>query len=273
MTQGEILSSFAHIDTLIKMCEERRSESNYLSIIDLRYMEPFVTKAEAVAMKLSEYAFEHFNSNDKQKKELSDIICRHFLWHESFVLSPDFKVNEESYCPSDIRNLVYHIKNVKTILQNTYEACGQLAKAPEDDKTIAELKKHVEKLTEENERLKEQLEQQQKADNQDYVSQLEEEIESLKAELKSISPLTAKRAAILTITACYYAGGWKNRQNLHPILTNLLGIPEAHAKRRLRESIREADAEELAKCFDDVSPMIARILREIPEKLKSGKKN
>ena len=147
------------------------------------------------------------------------------------------------------------------------------ANQPEID--IAPLKKRNEELEEENERLKKQLAQQPAVVDDNEKEELCAEIENLKAEIEYLknndSHLSAKQAAILTITACYHAGKWKNRENLHPILTNLFGIPETHAKRRLREGIKEKEVEELAQCFDDVSPMIARLIREMPEKLKSNK--
>lgn len=135
---------------------------------------------------------------------------------------------------------------------------------------------YVKKLVEENIRLKEQIQQLTTTASHENVEELKKEIEGLIAEIEFLknkdSHITAKEAAILTITACYHCGKWKNRENLHPILTNLFGIPETHAKRRLREGIKEKDAEEVAKCFDGVSPALARIFREMPEKLKNDKK-
>ena len=102
------------------------------------------------------------------------------------------------------------------------------------------------------------------------IKELEEEIANLK---KETGKLSSKEAAILTITACYHAGGLPpNRENLYPILTNLFGVGESLAKRRLREGVNKKSAEALAKCFDEVSPVIARTLREMPEKLKNKKK-
>lgn len=132
---------------------------------------------------------------------------------------------------------------------------------------IKELKKEVERLTSDN---KKQKKQQTSTADHDEIDELKEEIEYLKTET---GKLTSKEAAILTITACYHAGGLPpNRENLYPILTNLFGVGEALAKRRLREGINEKGAEALAKCFDEVSPMIARTLREMPEMLKNKKK-
>lgn len=135
------------------------------------------------------------------------------------------------------------------------------------EERIKELKAEIKKLKSENKELKEQ---QTSTDDHDEIDGLKEEIEYLKTET---GKLTSKEAAILTITACYHAGGLPpNRENLYPILTNLFGVGESLAKRRLREGINEKDVESLAKCFDEVSPVIARTLREMPEKLKNKKK-
>lgn len=104
-----------------------------------------------------------------------------------------------------------------------------------------------------------------KKENED----LKDEVEYLKNEGRKLS---SKQAAILTITACYYGGGLpSNRENLYPILVNLFGIGETFAKRRLREGVKQNDADELAKCFNDTAPKIARLIREMPEKLKNNK--
>lgn len=132
---------------------------------------------------------------------------------------------------------------------------------------IKELESEIEKLKSENKELKEQ---QPPTDNNDEIEELKEEIAYLKNETGKLS---SREAAILTITACYHAGGLpSNRKNLYPILTNLFGVGETLAKRRLKEGINEEGAEALAKCFDGVSPVVARTLREMPEKLKNKKK-
>ena len=110
---------------------------------------------------------------------------------------------------------------------------------------------------------------QQLAEAQKTIEDQNEEIENLNHKDGKIS---SKEAAILTITACYHGGGLpKNRENLHPIITSLFGIGETLAKRRLREGIKEKDAEKLAKLFDETTPKIARLIREMPEKLKNNK--
>ena len=135
------------------------------------------------------------------------------------------------------------------------------------EERIKELESEIEKLKSENKELKEQ---QTSTDNNDEIEKLKEEIAYLK---KETGKLSSREAAILTITACYHAGGLpSNRENLYPILTTLFGVGESLAKRRLREAIKEEGAEALAKCFDEVSPVIARSLREMPEKLKNKKK-
>ena len=135
------------------------------------------------------------------------------------------------------------------------------------EERIKELESEIEKLKSENKELKEQ---QPSADNHDEIDELKEEIANLK---KETGKLSSKEAAILTITACYHAGGLpSNRENLYPILTTLFGVKESLAKRRLREGVNKKSAEALAKCFDEVSPVIARTLREMPEKLKNKKK-
>ena len=150
----------------------------------------------------------------------------------------------------------------------------------ESDTVSVQYAARIRKLEEENRQLKERSSQLPPTvvGNQDELEELRVQINSLEEEIeylkKDTGKLTTQEAAIITITACYYGGGWKNRENLHPILTALFAIPEAMAKRRLREGIKNNDIlETLARCFDDVSPMIARILREMPETLKNKKKD
>lgn len=108
------------------------------------------------------------------------------------------------------------------------------------------------------------------------IDDLKAEIDDLKAEIESMREqnkcISSKQAAILTLTACYHVGGLpQNRQNLYPILTNLFGVADSLAQRRLREGIKEKDAAKLASYFEGVAPKIARIIREMPEMLKRDK--
>lgn len=166
---------------------------------------------------------------------------------------------------------------LKALAQEFCPDCIEITELNKIPETGLEFERLISELTEENEKLKAQIAQQPVAtDNQDDVENPLDKIESLKAEIeylkKENGKLTTQEAAILTITACYYGGGWKNRENLHPILTALFAIPETMARRRLKEGIRKNKTlETLATCFDEVSPMIARILRDMPDTLKKIK--
>ena len=137
----------------------------------------------------------------------------------------------------------------------------------------AELEQRNRKLEEDNKKLKQQIEELTKNNYKNETNSDREEINALKEEDSQISGATisSKDAAILTITACYYGGRWKNRKNLYPILTNLFHIGEALAKRRLGERIKQEDADNVAKCFDQTSPKIANIIRNMPDVLKQIK--
>jgi hypothetical protein len=202
-----------------------------------------------VAIECGEVMVDEEERRSKREELMSKIICQ----HEMMIASLDYMTDVELAKALELANLY-----------------------PHEARKISTLEARIKELEEENQLLKEQSSQKQTADNQDDVETYLDEIESLKAEIeylkKDNGKLTTQEAAILTITACYYGGGWNNRENLHPILTNLFGIPETHAKRRLREGIKNNDTlETLAKCFDEVSPKIAGILREMPEVLKNYK--
>lgn len=194
---------------------------------------------------------------DDFEKRIADYMERHTMTKED-IDDAIFEAESKAMTEEDIDEAISEAES------NTDERSEKIAALEE---RIKELESEIEKLKSENKELKEQ---QPPADNHDEIEELKEEIAYLKNETGKLS---SREAAILTITACYHAGGLpSNRENLYPILTTLFGVKDSLAKRRLREAIKEEGAEALAKCFDGVSPVIARTLREMPEKLKNKKK-
>lgn len=211
-----------------------------------------------------------FGSTEEEKINVVDIIrqASHSYYTSGFNDRPE----QVDKMLDNIENEIYHYYYYDPEAEQAiFEAeMAELEKSIDPapyEARIKELEMEVESLTSENKELKEQ---QPSADNHDEIDELKEEIANLK---KETGKLSSREAAILTITACYHAGGLpSNRENLYPILTNLFGVGESLAKRRLREGVNKKSAEALAKCFDEVSPVIARTLREMPEKLKNKKK-
>ena len=138
------------------------------------------------------------------------------------------------------------------------------------------LEASIEEKREENKELKEQIAQLQSTDYEKECEALRKEIESLREELADLETregIDAPKAALLVRIACTKLGGMPpNRENAWPLLYNLWGVKESNARKRLKEGVKETTVEALAKLFDDVSPMIARIIREEGKKIIDNQK-
>ncbi len=121
MLQGKILSYFAPLDTLNDICINKQGK--YLSINDVNIMMPFIKKACEAAEKISQFALEQINSNDKEDEQLKELL---FLKCSSLnnVLSTT-KFNGH-YCAADnvnfsiqsISNYLFNIVQVYAIMQD-----------------------------------------------------------------------------------------------------------------------------------------------------------
>ena len=255
-----------------------------LVLNDVNMIIPFVVKAQKAAEKISRFALDHFNSRDEHKRELSKLICGRF---QTMLVEMDNVTFNGYKNDTTVDWLNNNVRSVTDLLFNTIEACENLvddldktsAQKNAGDKQsalIAELEKEVNKLESENAELKAKLALRVEPTTDKTIEQYKKEIKDLNEELESIKKqdgkVSSKQAAILTLTACYHGGGLpNNRENLYPILTELFGVGESLAKRRLREGIKQEEAEKLAKYFVEVAPKIARIIIEMPEKLKNNK--
>lgn len=102
------------------------------------------------------------------------------------------------------------------------------------------------------------------------IKELEEEIADLEKRVGIDAP---KAALLVRIVLSNYGGLPPNRENAWPIITNLWGVKESNAKKRLRESVKEETVEVLASIFKDVSPKIERFIREEGGKIIVQQKN
>ena len=108
------------------------------------------------------------------------------------------------------------------------------------------------------------------ADLRKENSDLKEEIEDLEKREGIESP----KAALLVRIALSKLGGLPaNRENAWPLISYIWGCSESISKRRLKESVKKETIESLAKLIDDVSPMIARIIREGGQEILKTQKN
>ena len=84
--------------------------------------------------------------------------------------------------------------------------------------------------------------------------------------------LTASEAALLIMTVVHEIGGLpKDKKMLYPILTQCWGFTEQTASRALGAKLDQETAKHLAQVFEDVSPKLARLIREFPDKFEKLK--
>lgn len=96
------------------------------------------------------------------------------------------------------------------------------------------------------------------------IKELEEEIADLEKRVGIDAP---KAALLVRIVLSNYGGLPTNRENAWPIITNLWGVKDSHAKKRLRESVKKETVEALASLFKEVSPKIERFIRKEGERI------
>ena len=122
MTQGEILSAMAPIDTMISICKENCGKQ-CLVLNDVNMIIPFVVKAQKAAEKISRFALEHFNSRDERKRELSKLICGRF---ETMLIEMDGVIFNGYKNDTSVDWLNNNVRSVTDMLFNTIEACENL---------------------------------------------------------------------------------------------------------------------------------------------------
>lgn len=162
MTQGELLSAFAPIDTFIQICKERFVKMDeYLTTNDINMIMPFVTKAHEAAEKLSCFALEHSNSEDENKRNLSKLIHNKLILIQNSLLYETLLGRERS----SIAWLNNSIRSVNSLIDNTIELLDEMGIDKDNTKNLAKsernnnLEARNKELEEENRLLREKNEQ------------------------------------------------------------------------------------------------------------------
>lgn len=145
MTQGEILSSLAPIDTFVNICKQKRRIR--ISMSDVNLTMRFIDRAQKAAEKLSLFALNNFNSVDDNKRKLADLICGRFS-----TLMIDFNEigtfdtqKNERYSADCFNN---YLQSIIDILFNTIVACESLKdELPPPSKSKSIQKKTVDSNT------------------------------------------------------------------------------------------------------------------------------
>ena len=157
--------------------------------------------------------------------------------------------------------------------------CGILitneGKPPIDEKNsepTTELEQRIKELEAENEQLREHLAQWQKNEDEEETTKLKVEINRLNNDLEAFRTqdgkkrMTASQAAIFIQTACHHLGGLPNdKKTLSPILQWGWGFTEHTSRRALGGEAQPIVAEKTAQLFDNISPKMARLIREFPK--------
>ena len=192
MTQGEVLSAFATIETFDQICNWRqKGKDDYMTVSDVNMMMPFVTKAQEAVEKLSLFALDNINSQDKKIKELVKVICYRFSMYR--WTHNDFKGSDSS-----VDWLNNNIKSVNNQIKNTYGYLSTLEDDAENtDSRFEELEAENKRLSEKNKELEEENEQ-LKEENASTKKD-----ESLKSELNRLKAIHEDTLVALLKPAFY----------------------------------------------------------------------
>ena len=108
---------------------------------------------------------------------------------------------------------------------------------------------------------------------QERIKNLEQENEELRFTIESNKErdkgLSVPDMAVILIAICYHLNQLpqNGRETLYPLLQYLTGAKESTAKEALRRRITQEKADNIAKNMNKLTPVIARIIKELPEKL------
>lgn len=213
-------------------------------------------------------------TNDEQRKIINAVKKKYNEWNKS----NNFLWLEEY--PEFIEDLQMDIEcGLVVTVDNSFPDLEFMPKqkaekknndiTDEKDKLISELKQEVTQIKNKFEQYKKKNTEEgvsSKATAEENVNTLKEKVHTLEeeiADLETREGIDAPKAALLVrIVLSNYGGLPNNRENAWPIITNLWGVKESNAKKRLREGVKEETVEALASLFKDVSPKIERFIRE-----------
>lgn len=170
ITQGEVLSLFAPIDTFLEICDGRKYiNDGYMSNADIENLMPFVDKAQKAADIISRFALDNVNSKDKEKREIINLIRFNYSNLQHLLYIDHLKGYD-----STIDMLNNHIKSVVNQIQNTlitlnyFKEKSDRQKSDEENnsstdekksETITALEQRIKELEAENETLRKENEE------------------------------------------------------------------------------------------------------------------
>lgn len=196
-----------------------------------------------------------------------------------------------------------YLKKTLGVSMDEIEAASQSEQTDNENKNDSQ----IADLKAENDYLKDQLAQQQEELNKDFeeqtktIQELKEEISRLKEEKNSTKPdeqskselnrlitenkeptlavqsykdqgkgLTAPEAAILITAICLEMNQIpaNGRESLAPIIEFCWGKSSSTSSEALRRKVTKESVEKLACKFEQLTPKLARIIRELPQKLE-----
>jgi len=203
-----------------------------------------------------------------EKKILVDLIRRdaeRFYGSDSVVYTDQVKPLLEEIDKSISHE--YNASATQTIQEAEIEEFKYQGDVRPLKAKIAELEKEIAYL---KEQLPDDSLQQQLADAQKTIEELNLAVQSYKGQGKGLS---APEAAIFLTAICLELNQIPSngREGLAPIIEYCWGKSNSTAAEALRRKVTEQSANKLACFFEDKAPKLARLIRELPQKLEKIK--
>ena len=202
--------------------------------------------------------YDSFNKEQTVIKDAMAILVRHY----QFCPQTDSKVFESM------------LNSIPTNLSdNNFSFSKEVS--PIDTKGDTEtLQAKISQLTSENTSLKGQLNQ-IKNDMESLKNKMkdyEERFDPIDIQKKKVISMTGKQHVILFLAVLAHHNRIPNaRTNLSFLMSFIASRNESTMKDYLKSHITEEECKALAKNFDGVTPFIANLIRELPEKLEKDK--
>ena len=173
--------------------------------------------------------------------------------------------------PQTVDKLIY---SIPTSLTNKHPAILTERNLVDAKGDTDAMQARINELTTENLKLKDQLNQvkntleQLKVKMTDYEARFDPK--DIKG--KKVSSMTGKQHAILFLAVLAHHSRIPNaRTNLSSLLSFIASRNESTMNDYLKKRITGEECDELARYFDSVTPFIATLIRELPEKLEKDK--